>query len=160
MLEMWIRPLDQEDSLEKEMPTHSSIKPRNFHGQRSLIGYSPWNSPGQNTGVGGFSLLQGKFPTQGWNPGFLHCRWILYQLSHKESLRGHEFEQNPGDRVGQGRLVSCVHGVTKSQTWLSDWTATKILYVKYISILGFKNTMFFDFLHFNEMVCGCFINYS
>ena len=43
MLEMWIRPLDQEDSLEKEMPTHSSITPRNFHGQRSLIGYSPWS---------------------------------------------------------------------------------------------------------------------
>ena len=31
------------------------------------------------------SLLQGIFPTQGWNPGLLHCRWILYQLSHKGS---------------------------------------------------------------------------
>ena len=28
-----------------------------------------WNSPGQNTGVGSLSLLQGIFPTQGWNPG-------------------------------------------------------------------------------------------
>ena len=45
--------------------------------------YSPWNSPGQNTGVGSFSLLQGIFPTRGSNPGFPHCRWILYQLSHK-----------------------------------------------------------------------------
>ena len=45
--------------------------------------YSPWNSLGQNTGVGGLSLLQGIFPTQGSNPGLLHCRWILYQLSHK-----------------------------------------------------------------------------
>ena len=44
--------------------------------------YSPWNSPGQNTGVGNLSLLQGIFPTQGSNPGLLHCRWILYQLSH------------------------------------------------------------------------------
>ena len=35
--------------------------------------YSPWNSPGQNTGVGGLSLLQGIFPTQGWNPGLPHC---------------------------------------------------------------------------------------
>ena len=25
--------------------------------------YSPWNSPGQNTGVGSLSLLQGIFPT-------------------------------------------------------------------------------------------------
>ena len=31
--------------------------------------YSPWNSPGQNTGVGRLSLLQGIFPTQGSNPG-------------------------------------------------------------------------------------------
>ena len=31
--------------------------------------YSPWNSPGQNTGVDGLSLLQGIFPTQGSNPG-------------------------------------------------------------------------------------------
>ena len=46
--------------------------------------YSPWNSPGQNTGVGSSSLLQGIFPTQGWKPS-LHCRQILYQLSHKGS---------------------------------------------------------------------------
>ena len=52
------------------------------------VGYtSPWNSPGQNTGVSSLSLLQGIFPTQGSNPGLLHCRWILYQLSHKESPR-------------------------------------------------------------------------
>ena len=38
--------------------------------------YSPWNSPGQNTGVGIF-LLQGIFPTQGSNPGFPHCRRVL-----------------------------------------------------------------------------------
>ena len=47
--------------------------------------YSPWNSPGQDTGVGSVSLLQGIFPTQGLNPGLPHCRQILYQLSHKES---------------------------------------------------------------------------
>ena len=47
--------------------------------------YSLWNSPGQNTGVGSRSLFQGIFPTQGLNPGLLHCRWILYQLSHKIS---------------------------------------------------------------------------
>ena len=43
---------------------------------------SPRNSPGQNTGVGSLSLLQGIFPTHGLNP---HCRQILYQLSHKGS---------------------------------------------------------------------------
>ena len=46
--------------------------------------YSPWNSPGQNTGVGNLSLLQGIFLiTQGSNPGLPHCRQSLYQLSHK-----------------------------------------------------------------------------
>ena len=46
---------------------------------------SPWNAPGQNTGVGSLSILQGIFPTQGLNPDLLHCRQILYQLSHKGS---------------------------------------------------------------------------
>ena len=45
--------------------------------------YSPWNSPGQNTGMDSLSLLQGIFPTQGLNPGLPHCRQILYQLSHQ-----------------------------------------------------------------------------
>ena len=44
--------------------------------------YSPWNSPGQYTGVGSHSLLQGIFPTQGPNSGLPHCRRVLYQLIH------------------------------------------------------------------------------
>ena len=47
--------------------------------------YHPWNSPGQNTRVASLSLLQGIFPTQRSNPGLWHCRWILYQLTHKGS---------------------------------------------------------------------------
>ena len=47
--------------------------------------YSPWNSPGQNTGVGSLSLLQGIFLTQELNRGLLHCRQILYQLSYQTS---------------------------------------------------------------------------
>ena len=42
--------------------------------------YNPWNSPGQNTGVGSLSLLQGIFSIQGYNTGLPHCRQILYQL--------------------------------------------------------------------------------
>ena len=49
--------------------------------------YSPWNSPGQNTGVSRPSLFQGIFPTQGSNPGLPHCRWILNQLRHQGSPR-------------------------------------------------------------------------
>ena len=45
----------------------------------------PWNSSGQNTGVGSLSLLQQVFLTQESNWGLLHCRWILYQLSYQGS---------------------------------------------------------------------------
>ena len=48
--------------------------------------YSPWNSPGQNTGVGSLSLFQRIFPTQKSNPGLPHCRQIPYQLSHNVIL--------------------------------------------------------------------------
>ena len=43
------------------------------------------DSPGKNTRVGCHALLQGIFPTQGSNPGLLHCRRILYCLSHQGS---------------------------------------------------------------------------
>ena len=47
--------------------------------------YSSWYSPGQNTGVSGLSLLQGIVPTQGSNPGLLHCRQFLHQLRYQGS---------------------------------------------------------------------------
>ena len=42
----------------------------------------PWDSPGKDSGVDCHFLLQGIFPTQGSNPGLLHCRRTLYRLSH------------------------------------------------------------------------------
>ena len=51
------------------------------------VTHSCWNSPGQNIRVGSLFLLQGIFPTQGWNPGLPHCRRLLYQLSHQGSPR-------------------------------------------------------------------------
>ena len=69
-----------------EAPTISSESHSVVSDSLRLHGlYSPWNSPGQNTGVGSFSLLQGIFPTQGMNPGFPHCWQILYQLSYEGS---------------------------------------------------------------------------
>ena len=44
-----------------------------------------WNSPGKNTEVGGHYLLREIFPTQESNPGLLHCRQVLYSLSHQGS---------------------------------------------------------------------------
>ena len=54
------------------------------------------DSPGKNTGVGCHALLQRIFPTQGSSPGLLHCRWILYHLSHQENLSGKPIP-SPGD---------------------------------------------------------------
>ena len=58
----------------------------------------PLNSPGQNTGVGSPSLLQGIFPSQGSNPGLLHCRQILCQLSQQGSPRTLEWVACPFSR--------------------------------------------------------------
>jgi len=41
------------------------------------------DSPGKNTRMGCHALPQGIFPTQGWNSGLLHSRWVLYHLSHQ-----------------------------------------------------------------------------
>ena len=50
----------------------------------SLLGSSVHgDSPGKNIGVGCHNLIQGIFPAQRENPGFLHCRRVLYHLSHQ-----------------------------------------------------------------------------
>ena len=69
--------------------------------------YSPWNSPGQSTRVSSCSLLQGIFSTQGSNPGLLHCRQILYQLSHQRSPRILEW-------------VACPF--SRGSSWPRNWT--------------------------------------
>ena len=53
------------------------------HGPQSAGLLCPWDSPGKNVGVGCHALLQGISPTQALHPGLLHCRQILYCLSHQ-----------------------------------------------------------------------------
>ena len=53
--------------------------------------HCPWNSPGKNTGVGSHSLLQGLFLTQGSTLDLLHCRQILFHLSHQGSPSSVQF---------------------------------------------------------------------
>ena len=162
--EMWVWSVDQEDPLEKEIATHSSILLGNYmdggvcRATYSLKSksesfsvlsdslwshglYIPWNSPGQNTGVGSLFLLQGIFPTQGSNPRLPHYRRILYQLSHKGSPRILEWVARPfssdsspprnqtGVSCIAGRFFThwaireaphTVHGITKSQRWLRN----------------------------------------
>ena len=82
--------------------------------------YSPWNFLGQNTRVVAFPFSRGIFPTQGLNVGLLHCRWILYQLSHKGSPRilkwvAYLFSCK-SSRPGTRTQVSCIAG-----EFLTNW---------------------------------------
>ena len=107
---------------ESESESHSvmsdSLRP---HGL-----YSPWNCPGPNTGMGRLSLLQGIFPSQGSNPGLLHCRQILYQLSHKRSPRILERVAYPfssrSSRPRNQTGVSCIAG-----GFFTNWTMREAL---------------------------------
>ena len=75
--------------------------------------YSPWNSLGQNTGVGSLSLLlQRILPTQGSNPGLLHGRQILYQLSHQGSPRKLEWVAYP---------------FSSGSSWPRNWTGVSCI---------------------------------
>ena len=98
-------PALQANSLLPEAPGKPSVRMK-WSESRSVMSdslqphglYSPLNSPGQNTGVGSLSLLQEIFPTQGLNPDLPHYRQILYQLSHKGSLRIPEWAAYPFSR--------------------------------------------------------------
>ena len=71
------------DIVNSESESHSAVS--NSLQPHGL--YNPWNSPGQNTGVGSHSHVQGIFPSQGSNPGLPHCRQILYHLSHQGTVK-------------------------------------------------------------------------
>ena len=86
----------------------------------------PMNSPGQNTGVGSLFLLQGIFPTQGSSPGLLHCRRILYQLSHKESPRILEW-------------VACPF--CNRSSWPRNWTRVACIAGRFFSNWAKKSTI-------------------
>ena len=70
-----------------------------YFNEYRLLG--PWNSPGKNPGVRCHAVLQRIFPTQGSNPGLLHCRQILYHLSQQGSPRPEaEFMKGPSTKPG------------------------------------------------------------
>ena len=102
--------------------------------------YSPWSSPGQNTGGGSYSLLQRIFPTQESNLSLLHYRQSLYCLSHQESPRILEWvadsfssgSSQPRDQTG----VSCIAG--RFFTSWTTWEAPDIGLVQKVH-LGFSD---------------------
>ena len=67
----------------RDLP-NPEIEPRSPTLRADYLPAEPQGKP-KNTGVGSLSLLQEIFPTQGLNPGLLHCRQILYQLSYQGS---------------------------------------------------------------------------
>ena len=102
---------------------------------QSCLTLGPWNSPGQNTGVGSLSLLQRIFPIQGSNPGLPHCRQILYQLSHKGSPRIPEWVAYPfssgSPRPRNQTGVSCTVG-----RFFTNWAMREVLKAGYESVKG------------------------
>ena len=92
--------------------------------------YSPLNSAGQNTRVDGLSLLQAIFPTQGSIPGLLHCRWILYHLSHQGSPRILEWVAYPFSNISSWPRnwtgVSCIPG-----RFFTSWATREAPYSSY-----------------------------
>ena len=77
--------------------------------------YSPWNSPRILEWVA-FPSSRGIFSTQGSNPGLPHCRWILYQLSHKGSPRilewiAYPFSSRSSQPRNQTRIFCIVGGL-------------------------------------------------
>ena len=113
------------------------------------INYSPWNSPGQNTGVGSFSLLQGIFPTQGSNPGLPRCRHPLQAPRCRHSLPAEPQGKPKNTGVGSLSLLQWIFHIQEPNGGLlhGRW----ILYqLSYQGSPRPKNNGFFTFLSSNE----------
>ena len=105
-----------------------------------IILYSSRNSPEWNTGVGSLSFFQGIFPTQGLNPGLLHCMWILYQLNHQGSPRILEWIAYPfcrrSHRLRDQTGVSCIAG-----RFFTSWTIWEALKGAQVPCIGCQSTV-------------------
>ena len=107
--------------------TSNSLLPHGLH--------SPWNSPGQNTGMNSLSLLQGIFPTQRSIPGLRHCRWILYHLSHKGSPRTLEWVAYPfSSRFFRSRNRTGVSRIAGG--FFTNWAIREALSSPYINLIN------------------------
>ena len=82
----WVR----EDPLQEEMATHPSILAWKIHGQRSLMGYSPWNGKQLVTtehahthalimwNFGLYTIGLSLSPSSYFNPWLFHLLWLMY----------------------------------------------------------------------------------
>ena len=113
----------------RDLPS-PGIEPRSPTSQAYSLPAEPPRKP-KNIGVVSLSLLQWIFPTQGSNRGLLHCRWILYQLSHKGSPRILEWVAYPSSsgssQPSNWTRLSCIAG-----RFFTNWAITwvRMLIVK------------------------------
>ena len=106
---------DNYKTLIKEIESEVAQSCLTFCNPMDCVAYQvlcPWNFPGKSTGVGCHYLLQGIFLTQGLNPGLLHCRQMLYHLSHqgnpKEIEDDSEKMESPCSWTGRVNIVKMV----------------------------------------------------
>ena len=113
----------------KSLSRVDSLRPREL--------YSPWRSPGQNTGVVIHSLRQGIFLTQGSNPALPCCRWVLYQLGHHRRPRTLEWvalpfssmSSPPRNRTGVSRIAGrflSSWATREALHWRKEWQTTSV----------------------------------
>ena len=118
------------------------------HGPTRLL--CPWGSPGKNTGVGCHFLFQGIFLTQGLNPGFLHCRRMLYLWATgiwKVKVKVDQLCLTLCETVDYSRPGSSVHGMLQARTlewvaipfsrgssWPRDWTQVSWIAGRFFTI--------------------------
>ena len=111
--------------------------------------YGPWNSPGQNAGVGNLSLLQGIFPTQESNSGLPHCRQIVYQLSHK----GH-----------QRTLEWVAYPFSSRSSWPSNWSRASCIAGRFFANWAIREALKFqsesNFFVSNYLPCIVLLRYQ
>ena len=130
--EMWVQSLGQEDPLEKEMATHSSILSGKSHGQRSPVGYSPWGL--KESDVTELLSMRGARAhththTHTHILTIARIQWLLYPCNCKNVLLwlpgssvGKEFAcnaGNPGLIPGLGRSLGEGIGYPLQYSWAS-----------------------------------------
>ena len=113
--------LGRELRIERHSIDLGGSPPLRPHGLQPTRLLYPWNSPGRNIGVVYHFLLQGIFPTQGSNLGLLHCRQILYRLSHNclISFSSVQFNQNLLDAYSVPSTVQ--RAITTMKGTQSPW---------------------------------------
>ena len=127
-------PLGKEGEDASHSVVSDSLRPHGLWPTRLLC---PWNSPGQNTGVGSCSHLQGIFMTQGLNQGLPHCRQILYHLSYQVNLSTLSAHCSP-----------CFRPLWKMHCFASKELILSFLWCKFLGAKDYTNNS--DCYH-----CGC-----